>query len=489
MGGVVMSITIEKINSITGIDSVIYLVTDIRYLSSDFLSGSELKYIEKRHSCYRKDLVFFQRDSKILFVQFVDRRVSLEERLEMLRKSGDKIAVMLNENGLKHISISDMEGNCLETIALAEGLALSNYQFLKFKNKDTGKQNSLKTLKILSDKVTDKSISELMILVESVYHCRDLVNCPVSTLNSVKFAEEITAMFAGTKAKVEVLNLKKIQTLKMGGVLAVNKGSIDPPTFTIIEWEPEKPLNTKPVVLAGKGVTYDTGGMNLKTGDHMNNMKADMAGAAAIASVMLAAVKMELPLRLTALLPSTDNRTHGNAMVSGDVIEMSDGTTVEILNTDAEGRLILADALIYARKYNPALVVDLATLTGSAQRAFGNNAIAGMQVKAGRYFEILKHSSFNVYERIAELPMWSDYADELKSDIADIKNISGPNAGAIIAGKFLEHFTAYPFIHLDIAGPAFYEKKNSYFGIGGSGYGVRLLINFLQNFPKNENGH
>jgi leucyl aminopeptidase len=230
----------------------------------------------------------------------------------------------------------------------------------------------------------------------------------------------------------------------------------------------------------GKGVVYDTGGLNLKTGTYMENMKMDMAGAATMASVMFAAAKANLPLYLIALIPATDNRLNGNAYASGDVITMHNGTTVEVINTDAEGRLILADALSYAQKYNPQLVINAATLTGSAQRAIGKYGIVAMQSKADKFMEDLKTGGNRTYERIAEFPFWDEYGELLKSDIADLKNLGPSEAGMITAGKFLEKFTDYPFIHLDIAGVAFAEKRDSYRNTGGTGTGVRLLFEFVK---------
>ena len=267
----------------------------------------------------------------------------------------------------------------------------------------------------------------------------------------------------------------------MGGLLAVNKGSLDPPTFTIMTWKPEKYVNKKPYVLVGKGVVYDTGGLSLKpTLDSMDYMKCDMAGAATVAGVMYTVAKAKLPLYVIGLAPATDNRPDGNAYVPGDVVKMYDGSTVEVLNTDAEGRMILADALSWAKKYNPELVINLATLTGAAHAAIGKYGIVAMGNAPGEVMEQLKESGDRVCERIAEFPFWEDYAELLKSDIADLKNIGGRYAGAITAGKFLEHFTEYPFIHFDIAGPAFNKTKEKYWGKGGSGMGVRLLFDYLK---------
>ncbi len=477
-----MALVIKQIRSVTGIDSVVYLVSDIKYISTNFLSGSEIKYIEKQKSKYKKELICFHRASKLIFIQFINKEKDKAEQLEKLRKSGDKIACAINDNRFKKIIISDVEDNKEEVKALAGGIALSNYQFMKFKKKDIEKiRNTLNQINIFSKSLDDKEIDKLLVKIDATYKCRDLVNYPVSYLTATKLSSEIKKIGEEAGLKVEILNKKKIESLKMGGLLAVNKGSVDPPTFTIIEWKPEDAVNEKPVIFVGKGVVYDTGGMNIKIRDSMNNMKSDMAGAATVACAIYGIAKLKLPVHIIGMIPATDNRIDGNALVSSDVITMYDGTTVEVINTDAEGRLILADALSYAKKYNPTLVIDVATLTGSAQRAIGSQGMAGMQTGAEKDFNKLKISGVNVHERIAEFPLWKEYAEELKSDIADIKNLGGINAGTITACKFLEHFTDYPFIHLDIAGCAFYEKKDSYKGTGGSGIGVRLLIDFIMN--------
>jgi leucyl aminopeptidase len=192
-------------------------------------------------------------------------------------------------------------------------------------------------------------------------------------------------------------------------------------------------------------------------------------------------------VHVIALIPATDNRPGPEAIVSGDILRMHNGMTVEVINTDAEGRLILADALSYAKKYDPLLVIDLATLTGSASRAIGRFGMVAMQNRAVKELEQLKVAGWNTFERLVEFPSWDEYGEGIKSDIADLKNM-GPNEGAAIsAGKFLEKFTDYPYIHLDIAGPSFLEKKDSYRGSGGTGVGVRLLFNFIKNL-QNDTG-
>jgi leucyl aminopeptidase len=209
-------------------------------------------------------------------------------------------------------------------------------------------------------------------------------------------------------------------------------------------------------------------------------MKSDMAGAAAVIGTIYAAAKMNLPVYLIGLVPSTDNAISERSYAPGEVLTMHNGMTVEINNTDAEGRLILADALSYAQKYEPQLVIDLATLTGSAMRAVGPYASAMFAKTEEDVAQKLLGAGFEVYERLVQFPLWDEYDEMLKSDIADLKNVGGSNAGLITAAKFLEHFTDYPWIHLDIAPNAYLDDNKVYFGKGATGIGVRLLIRFLQ---------
>jgi len=196
---------------------------------------------------------------------------------------------------------------------------------------------------------------------------------------------------------------------------------------------------------------------------------------------LYAIAKAKLNVHVIGLVPATDNRPGFNAFAPGDIITMMDGSTVEMLNSDAEGRMILADALHYAKRYKPELTIDMATLTGAAMAAIGTAAVVGMGTATDKQKAKLHESGFNVYERIAEMPFWDDYSDLLKSDIADQKNIGGPLAGAITAGKFLQKFTDYPYYHLDIAGPAFITARDGYRPKGGTGVGVRLLFDFLKH--------
>lgn len=400
-------------------------------------------------------------------------------KLEKIRRLGANVCHQLNKMHLKDAVIAGMDVQPAEALALAEGIVLANYQFVHHFSQPDKKKNSLSSLYIAENVASESDIKRLEIICEAVCWARDLVNEPLNVLNAEVLAERFVEQLQSVGVAVEVMHKNKIEALRMGGLLAVNRGSVDPPTFTVMEWKPMEAVNQKPIILVGKGVVYDTGGMSLKPSNFMDTMKCDMSGSAAAAAALYVVAALKLPLHVIALAPATDNRVNGNAYVPGDVITMFDGTTVEVLNTDAEGRLILADALSYAKKYEPELVLNIATLTGAASRAIGPKGIAAMQVKARKDFDALTHSGYRVYERLVEFPMWDEYNEQLKSDIADLKNIGGPEAGMITAGKFLEHFTDYPFIHLDIAGPAFLDKADSYRGKGGSGVCVRLLADFL----------
>ncbi len=402
-----------------------------------------------------------------------------EDHIEMeeARKTGSKLFDILKEDKIESFQIEDFSKLELGS-AFIEGVLLSGYSFDKYKKE---KDNfHLKNIFVAKANISDIQIEEIVNVTQSVFYARNLVNEPLSYLTAVQFSKEIEKMGEEAGFAVEVFHKQKIEALKMGGLLAVNKGSIDPPTFTILEWKPKNAKNTKPVVLVGKGVVFDTGGLSLKpTPKSMDFMKCDMAGAAVVAATIYALAKNKVAVHVIGLVPATDNRPDGNAYVPGDVITMFDGTTVEIKNTDAEGRLILADALSYAKKYEPGLVVDIATLTGAADIVAGKFASVVMG-NTKENLQILKDSGNETYERLIEVPLWDEYALALKSPIADLNNLGSREAQSTIAGKFLEHFTEYDWIHLDTAGTPFLDEKDSYRPVGGTGFGTRLLYNFLK---------
>lgn len=402
---------------------------------------------------------------------------------EELRKTAFNLRKVIMSNNHTELVISSFKAFKGAVEAFTEGLLLSFYTFDKYKTKkENGEKKNYPSKLLLYQGPDDEDLKWLTDLTDSVYFVRDLINEPVNHLNAPALAEEIKKIGKSAGFRVEVLNKGKIETLKMGGLLAVNKGSLDPPVFCILEWKPEKALNASPLVLVGKGIVYDTGGLNIKTGDHMDNMKADMAGAAAVTGVLATIARTGIPLHVIGLIPATDNRPGGNAYTQGDIIAMYNGLNVEVGNTDAEGRLILADAISYASKFRPELIIDIATLTGSAAMTFGVQAIAIMGNADRKYFRLLEECGNEVYERTAELPFWEEYGEFIKSDIADIKNVGGREAGAITAGKFLENFAEYPMIHMDIAGTGSLKKDDFYRLKDGPGSGVRLLSTFLKKY-------
>jgi leucyl aminopeptidase len=459
----------------------VILVRDEKQLANLIKDESQREYVRKRFLEDRDTALLNLLDHHLIVCRLKGGDLPEGNLREDSRKAAHSISATLYDLNVQKLTLVNGGVNPSECLAFAEGLALSSYQFLKYKTGENAKPHALKEISILDEETTEASISELRRLTEGVYEARDLVNEPLSYLTAEQLAKEFVRMGGEAGFEVEVFNKKKIESLKMGGLLAVNRGSVDPPTFTIMTYKAEKPVNEHPIILVGKGVVYDTGGLSLKpTHDSMDYMKCDMGGAAAVGGAMYSVARNKLPLWVIGLVPATDNRPDGNAYVPGDVVTMYDGTTVEVLNTDAEGRMLLADALSYAKQYDPELVIELSTLTGSAHAAIDKYGIVGMGNASREIMEELRESGELCSERIAEFPYWDEYKEQLKSEIADLKNIGGRYGGAITAGKFLEHFTDYPYIHLDIAGPSFNKMPFNYRGKGGSGVGVRIVYQYLQ---------
>lgn len=465
-----------KYNKITKAKNTVYVVKSKTDLKGLKLSKGDTTFLASKIE--KSSYGFIIKDG-IYTIVCKTNDLKKAENKEALRLKGFDIFELLKNE----CSSVQIEGNNAEAIYLImEGMALSSYQFIKY-----FKDKKEKTAKLKTVFTTNKSVdvNKANTIADATNWAKELVNEPLSYLTAEKLSEDVKAKCEKVGISVEIFKKAKITSLKMGGLLAVNKGSIDPPTFTILEWKPKNVKNKKPIVLVGKGIVYDTGGLSLKpTANSMDFMKSDMGGAAAMAGTIYAAAKLKLPLHIITLIPATDNRPSGNAYAPGDVITMMDGTTVEVLNTDAEGRMVLADALAYAKKYKPELVLDAATLTGAAVAAIGTKASIAMGNAKDKEIKLLEKSGFETWDRVALFPFWDDYKELLKSPIADLKNLGGPYAGTITAGKFLEHFTDYPYIHIDIAGPAFTHAKEGYRGQGGTGAGVRLLIEFLSQKAK-----
>lgn len=451
------------------------------------LSKKELEYLKARRADKADAIVAFDRLPYHLYIVNFDSEKPSSECQEQLRRSADKVVAMLKSDKQTAVAVTGEGVIPEEVVAFLEGLVLADYSFDRYKSADA---QHISSVAVENAFLSQDELDKNMRLWNRIFWCREWVNLPVADFNADEFASEIEEIANDLKVQCSVFDKKKIEALRMGGLIGVNKGSVDEPRFVVLEYKPADAINQQPIALVGKGVMYDTGGLNIKPDDYMQEMKSDMAGAATMASVLFAAAENGLPVHIVAFLPMTDNRPGFNAFAADDVLTMYDGTTVEVVNTDAEGRLILADAIAYAvANYNPELIIDAATLTGAAVRAIGTYGIAAMHQHADNPFNLLRIMGNQVYERIAELPFWSEYDELIKSEVADIKNCGIAQAGAITAGKFLAHFAKHtPYIHLDIAGVAFFSKKQEYYANGASGYGIRLLYAFMQTYGaiKNE---
>ncbi len=370
--------------------------------------------------------------------------------------------------------------------AFAEGAWLALYRFDRYVTDKKKEPNTVRKITIVTasasgHKEIQNSVRETRIVCEATILARDLANAPANELYPETLAE--AARISGEKYgySVTVWDKKQIEEAGFGGLLAVNAGSNRSPRFIILEHNPGENA-PGPLILVGKGITFDAGGISIKPASGMGEMKMDMSGAAAVIGTLQAAARLRLPVRLIGLIPSTENLLGGSAMRPGDIIRHYGKKTSEVDNTDAEGRLILADALAYASTYKPAAVIDLATLTGACVVALGQHATGMLGTDDGLMAQ-LRTAGEKTFERVWQLPLFEEYEKQIKSDVADVKNTGGRWAGAITAALFLKKFIgAYPWVHLDIAGTAILEEALPYAAKGGSGVGVRLLTEFLKHW-------
>ncbi len=400
------------------------------------------------------------------------------DRAEHFRQMGALLYIELQNTNNDHVEIAGASKN--DVLHLAEGVLLKSYHFKGYKSEKTG--FTLGGIALPEVLVSKGDLLELNARISGIFLARNLVNEPANILTAKELSARIVKEGKEAGFDVQVFSKAKISALKMGGILSVNKGSTEEPTLSILTYCHPDAKKEKPIVLVGKGVVYDTGGLSLKpTPNSMDIMKCDMAGAAAVVGAISAAARAGLKAHLIGIIPASDNRIGPDAYAPGDVLTMYDGTTVEVMNTDAEGRLLLADALAFAKKYAPALVIDLATLTGSSMHTVGYFGAAAMATASAEIVDQLLQAGQSSYERLVVLPLWDEYSADLDSDVADLKNIGAdPLGGAIKAGKFLERFTDYPWVHLDIAGPAFLPGPRGYYAKGATGFGTSLLYQFIK---------
>ncbi len=362
--------------------------------------------------------------------------------------------------------------------------ALADYTFDHFKSKknEFDKIDGIHFLPLAgeSEQELEARLERVRLLAGSVRTARDLANRPGSDLTPEALASVARELAEESQGlRVTVFGPKELAKERMGGILGVARGSDEEPRLIILEHRPKKPK--KSVVLVGKGVTFDAGGISLKPAKGMEWMKYDMAGAATVLAVMQTVGQLELPIKVVGLIPAAENLPSGSALKPGDIITLANGKTVEVDNTDAEGRLLLADALAYSEKFNPDVVIDLATLTGACVVALGHEA-AGLMGNDPELVERLRKLGEEVGERVWPLPLYDEYLEYLKSDWADLKNAGSRWGGPVTAGKFLEQFVPNhtSWAHLDIAGVAWAEREHNGFPRGATGFGVVLLVTFLE---------
>jgi leucyl aminopeptidase len=440
---------------------------------------------EKFSANFKDTFVFQDGDTRLFFVglgAFADFNLNklaqatalFAKKCEELKK--DKVNLMVPKTGFSDVDLGK---------TLVESINLSLYRFNKYKSEKS--EYVINELNLYLDGFTESRTKSLNRGFEignafsfSVNFARDLVNEPSSVTTPTCLAEEALKLEKNSKnIEVTVYDAKKMKKLGMDASLAIGKGSVEEPKFIKIEYKPRKSFNK--VVLIGKGLTFDSGGLSIKTANSMETMKTDMAGAASVIAVFKVLEKLEIKINVIGLISAVENMPSGSSVKPGDVVRAFNGKTIEILNTDAEGRVTLADSLSYAASLKPKMIIDLATLTGACIVALGE-LISGVMGNDRRIVNQIIEAGHQENEKIWQLPLEEEYKEMLKSSVADIKNTAKRYGGAITAGLFLQEFVdQIPWAHLDIAGPAYFEKGTDLVPKGGSGIPVKSILRFLMN--------
>lgn len=494
-----------KLNIKSGEKKIVYKPLSIvyKYIFDDGKLQSGLKNLErifnlKFSELDKRNFVFEKYDRlrisnpKAKPDELVIKKIKIDEKFntEVFREDiASFLSILQNENPkFLHITIPSFrnfnnyfsdEEYYYQTFV--EGVFYGNYSFIKYK---TGKKDNRElTVLFYADdtKKLKSAISKAKSTMAGVELARNLQNEPANNLTPQKFAQSLLDL-KDYGVKVKVFNEVEIKRMKMGGLIAVGQGSANKPRLIILEYKPSQKKNKKlkKIALVGKGMTFDSGGISIKPSSGMGEMKGDMSGAAVVAGALLAAAQNKLGVHLIGIIPAAENMLSGDAFRPGDIIKTASGKSIEIDDTDAEGRVILADGLDYASKLKVDEIIDLATLTGAVVVALGEG-VGGLFTHDDRLADDLYQSGIKTFDRVWRLPLWDDYNELNKSDVADVKNYGGRWAGAISAAKFLENFVDknIPWAHLDIAGPALKNPTVSYGKKYMTGFGVRLLIEYL----------
>lgn len=413
---------------------------------------------------------------------------SVRNLIGMAAKLVRKVSARTCSVSLENLSQTGLEVEELSRV-ICEGFILGLYKFKFHKTNVDNKDQEVEVEEVsilCSDEnqlaALDQGIKVGTLISMGVITARDLGNHPGNYITPSKLGEIASDMAKENGVSCTIYDKAGVEKLGMGAFLSVAKGSDEPLNLIKLEYKPAKPVNSKPVIFVGKAVTFDSGGISLKGSEDMHKMKDDMSGGAAVIAVTATAARMGLPVHIITIVPACENLPSGKASKPGDIVKTMSGKTVEIQNTDAEGRLILSDALHFATTYAPELIVDVATLTGACVVALGSISTGLLGNNEGLISRI-KDAGAKSGERVWELPMWDEYHEAMESDVADLRNVGGRKAGTITAAKFLEDFVGEtPWVHLDIAGTSWNDKESGYTAKGASGAGVRLLTQFLIDY-------
>ena len=416
-------------------------------------------------------------------------RAVLLHRLPALPLSADKMRSLANKLAPQLVSLNfgtvgiDLSGiqspdedfNVSHEMAISAVLA--DYRFEDFKSEKRPERKLQNFVLISPEESLQQGVARAQIIAEGICLARDLGNMPGNACTPVYLADRARGMADEPEIETTILGEGEMSDLGMGSLLSVSAGSDEPAQLIVMEYKGAAEASAAPYALVGKGITFDTGGISLKPGAAMDEMKFDMCGAASVFGTIAAVAKLKLPINLVAIVAAAENMPGGRATKPGDVVTSMSGQTIEVLNTDAEGRLVLCDALTYAEKFGPKTIVDIATLTGACVIALGNHA-SGLYANDEELAEVLLKSSMDTGDKAWRMPLWPEYDKQLESNFADIANIGGREAGSVTAACFLSRFTKnQKWAHLDIAGTAWKSGKAK----GATGRPVRLLIDYLEN--------
>jgi len=446
-----------------------------------FSEKNQTRFIEDSHGSTRIEIKINKSDTNNLrkFIKVVRRVVRIAKQYQV-----EKIAIDIDEfKGISDIPLKDLGS------MIAQNLMMAAYEFRDFKTKPKAGWTDIQEVVIAHTSQTSikAGILEGKKVGEMVNECRMISNTPGGDMTPQILATHAKRLSKHTPIKTTVLGKKEMEKLKMGAILGVAKGSSEPPKFIIMDYRGGK-RDDKPIVLVGKGVTFDSGGINLKPSEAILGMHMDMSGGAAVIATLALAARLKLKKNVIGLIPSVENMAGGNAFRPGDVLKSMSGKTIEIINTDAEGRLILADALTYAKKFNPKAVIDIATLTGASIVALGQYTSA-LMTKDKKLQDTLMEIGEKTGDYVWPLPLWEEYEQDIKGQVADITNLSTKNArygGSINGGIFLGQFTKeYPkgcvWAHIDMA-PRMTTIPSDCLSSGAAGEPVRLLTQFIKEY-------